>query len=475
MIRPVTSAEIDIAIKDMPTDKAPGIDGFPIEFFTRNWDLVKNDIYAAVQSFFETGKLQKKLNCTAITLIPKVNSPSLVKDCRPIACCNTLYKIIAKMLQLRIKKVIGNIVSHSQSAFIEGRSIIDNILFSHELFKGYNRKGVSPRFIEWIMECVNCFILSCAKWRPNQTLSRTKRHQTRGPYVPLPLWQTLNQSGCFKGYFRSSMQLLYQANKDKSSIYMAGVDADEKQAILNTLGFEEGTLPFRYLGVPLSSKKLTLQQCWPLIEKITDRVRCWSARLLSYSGRLQLIKSVLFDIQTYWAQIFLLPKKVMKMIDAVCRTFLWTGEATITKKALIAWEQICRPISAGGLNIINLCIWNKAAVMKQSWTALSENPLKSIILQTNIHPRFKFTLWSIKGWSEELTWASRMARKKTGKAAITSYVFAMLIYSIWRERDMIRFQQSVFEKHRICREIVLHVHTRGRGQPKWQQTLHIYF
>ncbi|XP_019244588.1 PREDICTED: uncharacterized protein LOC109224464 [Nicotiana attenuata] len=79
---------------------------------------------------------------------------------------------------------------------------------------------------------------------------------------------------------------------------------------------------------------------------------------------------------------------------------------------------------------------------------------------------------SIKGWTEELTWARRMARKKTGKGAITSYVFAMLIYSIWRERNMMRFQQSVFEEHRICREIVLHVHTRGRGQPKWQQTLH---
>ncbi|XP_019225236.1 PREDICTED: uncharacterized protein LOC109206830 [Nicotiana attenuata] len=325
-----------------------------------------------------------------------------------------------------------------------------------------------------------------------------------------------------------------QANKDKSFIYMEGVDADEKQAILNTLGFEEGTFPFRYLGVPLSSKKLTVQQCLPLIEKITDRVRCWSARLLSYFGRLQMIKSVLFGIQTYWAQIFILPKKVMKMINAVFRTFLWIGEATITKKALIAWEQICRPISAGSLNVINLCIWNKAAVMKQLWAVemkkdclwikwvhnyyikkqdlehmptpknaawvirkiietkedLKRQPMqgslcnrlkilqlqeqfsikktyllllpqyqkvhwRSIVLQTKIHPRFKFILWSIKGWSEELTWASRMARKKTGKAEITSYVFAMLIYSIWRERNMIRFQQSAFEEHRICREIVL--------------------
>lgn len=65
----------------------------------------------------------------------------------PIACGNILYKIIAKVLQLRIKKVIGNLIGHSQSAFTERGSIIDNILFSHELFKGYNRKSVSLRCV----------------------------------------------------------------------------------------------------------------------------------------------------------------------------------------------------------------------------------------------------------------------------------------------------------------------------------------
>lgn len=70
--------------------------------------------------------------------------------------------------------------------------------------------------------------------------------------------------------------------------------------------------------------------------KITERVNCWSARMLSYSGRIQLIKSVLFGIQIYWAQIFLLPKKIMKMIKTICRTFIWTGSNAISRKALIA-------------------------------------------------------------------------------------------------------------------------------------------
>lgn len=104
LIQAVTTEKIDIAIKNMPTNKAQGVDGYPIELFTKNWEVVKEEVYAVVQSFFATWKLLKKLNCTTITLVPKVPSPTQVKDYRPIACCNTLYKIIAKVITLRLKK-----------------------------------------------------------------------------------------------------------------------------------------------------------------------------------------------------------------------------------------------------------------------------------------------------------------------------------------------------------------------------------
>lgn len=155
-----------------------------------------------------------------------------------------------------------------------------------------------------------------------------------------------------------------QANTDKSSIYIAGVADHTRQEILDALGYTLGKLPFRYLGVPLASKKLNIHAYLTLIEKITARVTCWSAKLLSYAGRVQLIKAVLFGVQAYWAQIFLIPKKVMKTIEQICRTFLWTGAAIITRKAPISWETICLPAAAGGINFMNLCKWNAAALLK---------------------------------------------------------------------------------------------------------------
>ncbi|XP_070015914.1 uncharacterized protein [Nicotiana sylvestris] len=121
-----------------------------VKFFMKL--LVENnttcdDIYEDVKDFFVTGRLHKRVSSTAVTLIPKVQNPSQVKDYRPIACCTTMYKIITKVLTARLKPVIRGLIGRSQSAFIEGRSIIDNILFTHELFKGYNRKGISPRCV----------------------------------------------------------------------------------------------------------------------------------------------------------------------------------------------------------------------------------------------------------------------------------------------------------------------------------------
>ncbi|OIT38047.1 hypothetical protein A4A49_58128, partial [Nicotiana attenuata] len=74
-----------------------------------------------------------------------------------------------------------------------------------------------------------------------------------------------------------------QANLGKSSIYFGGVSQTDQELILRNLGFTKGLLPFKYLGVPLSTKKLTIMQWQPLIEKIVARITSWTAKKLSYA------------------------------------------------------------------------------------------------------------------------------------------------------------------------------------------------
>lgn len=75
-----------------------------------------------------------------------------------------------------------------------------------------------------------------------------------------------------------------------------------------------------------------------------------------------------FGMQTFRAPICFLPKKVMKEIESCCRVFLWTGQTNPSRKALIAWSQVCLPKVSGGWNVISMTLWNKAAIAKHLWS-----------------------------------------------------------------------------------------------------------
>lgn len=112
-----------------------------------------------------------------------------------------------------------------------------------------------------------------------------------------------------------------QANLNKSEAYFGGV-RKQKDYILQCLGLKRGDLPFKYLGVPLFTKKLSLIQWQPLIEKMTKKITSWTAKTLSYAGRVPLVQSVLFGVQAFWAQIIILPAKVVKIVEGLCRSYV---------------------------------------------------------------------------------------------------------------------------------------------------------
>ncbi|CAL5189874.1 unnamed protein product [Lathyrus oleraceus] len=89
-------------------------------------------------------------------------------------------------------------------------------------------------------------------------------------------------------------------NPIKCNIYFGVMDEKTSEDIKNATRFKEGKLPFRYLGVPLTSKRLSIHHYDCLIDKIVGRITRWSSRLLSYAGRIQLIQSVNFATMTLW-------------------------------------------------------------------------------------------------------------------------------------------------------------------------------
>ncbi|XP_021770231.1 uncharacterized protein LOC110734397 [Chenopodium quinoa] len=360
LISPVVNSEIDCAIKSISDDKAPGT-------------------------------LHPQWNCTTLTLVPKIQNPSF---------------IISKILTARLAQVVGDIVDEAQAGFIPGKHIGDNILLATELIKGYTHKHITPRcmikvdlkkaydsiewsflkavmfelgfssvFVNWIMVCISTVSFSILiNGSPSVPFKAQKGLRQGDPMSPflfaigmeylsrflhdlatvpdfnfhprcerllithlmfaddLLLFTRADECSVqllFKAFQKFSKASGLEANLLKSEVYFGGVGIDLQAALLSRLG--------------------------------------WASKFLSYAGRLQLIKSVLFGIQTYWAQIFILPKKIMKEIESRFKAFLWTGNANPSKKALIAWSTVCLPKSCGGWNIISLHDWNISAICKILW------------------------------------------------------------------------------------------------------------
>ena len=131
----------------MPSNKSPGPDGFPCEFLKTTWPVIAHDFTVAVQSVFRLGFLPKGINSTILALVPKKTTSAEMRDFRPIACCNVLYKVISKILANRLKVFLPRMISENQSAFVKGRLLMENVLLASELVKDYHKDSVSSRCV----------------------------------------------------------------------------------------------------------------------------------------------------------------------------------------------------------------------------------------------------------------------------------------------------------------------------------------
>lgn len=145
LVRDVNAWEIKEVLWSIGDDKAPSPDGFSACFFKKAWNSVGDQVRQAVQEFFSSSKLLKQFNHAAIVLIPKSSHASSMGEFRPIACCNVIYKVIAKILASRMEPLMDSIIDKAQAAFIQGRSLAGNIQLAQELLRKYGRKRSSPR------------------------------------------------------------------------------------------------------------------------------------------------------------------------------------------------------------------------------------------------------------------------------------------------------------------------------------------
>lgn len=116
----------------MGQNKAPVPDGFTSEFFKSCWSTIKEDLMNLINDFHMYSSIDWRFNCSFLTLIPKKEDSCTPKDFRPLSLIGSVYKILSKFLAERLKKVMPELISDFQGAFIHNKQILDGVLIANE-------------------------------------------------------------------------------------------------------------------------------------------------------------------------------------------------------------------------------------------------------------------------------------------------------------------------------------------------------
>ncbi|KAL0401951.1 UNVERIFIED_CONTAM: Retrovirus-related Pol polyprotein from type-2 retrotransposable element R2DM [Sesamum latifolium] len=341
--------------------------------------------------------------------------------------------------------ILDKLISPSQNAFVPGRSIGDNILLAQELFYGYNQQHLPPtcalkvdlqkaydtvelnflravrfgfpeQFILWIVECVTTQSFSVCLSRSPQGYFRGARGLRQGdPMSPYLFVLVMEKCGamqlCQLGF---ADDLLLFSKADTSSVHI----------------FKRSLTVF----VDLSGLRANLHKSHLILSRSAGPLRDILLAILDFQEghlplRVQLIKSVMSALQVYWAMAFILPKHVIKEIEQRLRNFLWKG-STDVGYAKVSWQQVCRPVSEGGLGIQDLHALNRGLMSRHLWKVITADR-SSIWVDWIFYYRLRdLSIWTVSDRSGSWGW-QKLVRLREGLRPFVLYKIGKVLPSLY--------------------------------------------
>ncbi|RVW48600.1 putative ribonuclease H protein [Vitis vinifera] len=344
---PFTEDEVHSALMDMNGDKAPGPDGFMVAFWQCCWEFVKEEVLEMFKEFHEQNAFLKSFINMFLVLLPKKGGAEELGDFRPISLLGGLYKLLAKVLANRIKKVIGKVVSPDQNAFVMGRQILEASLIANEgcgrgiHFRVQHSEGSGPVANISHLLFANDTIVFCEAKKEDMT------------YLSWIL--------C---WFEAVSRL--RINLAKSEIIPVG-EVEEILEMVVELGCKVGQLPSTYLGLPLGAPNKASSVWDGVEERVRWKLALWKRQYISKGGRITLIKITLASMPLYQLSLFPMPKIVTRRLEKLQRDFLWGGGSMERKAHLVNLEMVCAGKEKGGLGLRKLVPLNKALLGKWVW------------------------------------------------------------------------------------------------------------
>ncbi|KAA3455882.1 reverse transcriptase [Gossypium australe] len=486
LLAPFIESEVVEALKGMGLTKAAGVDGFPTIFYQKYWHILGKNTSDFCFGVLNNGRSLEDINKTLVVLIPKTASPTNLKNFRPISLCTTIYKIITKSVANRLKKVLEECIDDSQSAFIPGRLITDNVLLAYEVLhslknkrtgrkgfkalkldmsKAYGRVewsfiegimhklGFKENFVELIIRCLRSVRYSILINEKEGLSFRSTRGLRQGdplsPYLFLfcgeglsALMRLAGQERRISGakVCRGAPIVTHLMFADDCILFgeasTRGVNAfkdilSEYEACSGQcVNFEKSTV-FCSPNVTDQDKNLVVQV---LGVQSSNDPESWSTKFISQGGKEVFIKAVLQAIPTYAMSCFLLPKALCSELENIMSSYWWNKNNGKRGMHWCNWKALSVSKEGGGMGFRDLNSFNVALLAKQGWRLLRyPNFLLARTLKAKYYKDSDF-LQSALGNLPSLTWKSVWMAKGLLLQGMCWRIGDGMKISIWKDK-----------------------------------------
>ncbi|XP_039009143.1 uncharacterized protein LOC120137444 [Hibiscus syriacus] len=314
LIKDVTTEEIKEAIFEQGNDKAPGPDGYTPLFFKKTWSIVGEDVVRAIKH------LTLFIGVFLSDVLKALDIPQRFIDW--IEAC---FKQARFSISFN-----GSLIGYFKGARgIRQGDPLSPILFvlSMNILSSMLNMASTRGLFNYHPKCKKVGITHLSFADDLLIFCKGNVELVIGVITVLESF-----------YEMSGLNL----NAAKCMFFTAGISLSHIEHIKQATGFTYGHLPVRYLGVPLITRKLSENDCESLIASIKARLALWSGKNLSYAGRLELVRAVLFSIANYWCRQLPLPQAIISKIEQLCSRFFWKGSdksATGARKSVANGKQ----------------------------------------------------------------------------------------------------------------------------------------
>uniref|UniRef100_A0A803NMT2 DUF4283 domain-containing protein n=1 Tax=Cannabis sativa TaxID=3483 RepID=A0A803NMT2_CANSA len=345
----VSKEEVRKALFQMHPSKSPGPDGTTPGFYQKCWNIVRSDVVNVVHRFFQRRGLKMDISNANVVLIPKKRNPEHVTDLRPIALCDVIYKIITKVMANRMKPFMDKAVSVTQSTFIPGRLISDNILVSFEVLHYLKRKRQGKEggaFSALIKKYENRgWIHGCKVANGAPRITHMLFADDNYLYCKATAPEAVKVRELLAKFENASGQ---QVSLNKSSIFYSINTSEATRMHLNhVLQMRQANENSTYLGLPSTMGRNKTDVLGYLKDRVRKRLQGWEGTFLSRAGKEILVKTVAQTLPSYAMSVFLLPLEISIEIEKLMAKFWW-------KSSLKTMEEF---IGCLGKNSASITMW----------------------------------------------------------------------------------------------------------------------